>query len=168
MDDAKVAELAAAGVRPVRVVYQDGGQHPDFYARVAEVSRPETLVAPIEIALDEKIGSSKSRSPVIAMTATRLAAKMKKEAETKVAVQQATTAPPAVSAPAEPIKLSAFAGATDSIGGLLGFPKEPPPAAPAALSEAPAAAAKAEPVKTASAKTEVAKTSQPRQRSPKP
>ncbi len=40
VDDARVAELAAAGVRPVRVVYQDGGQHPDFYARVAEVSRP--------------------------------------------------------------------------------------------------------------------------------
>jgi len=144
-DDAKVAELAAAGVRPVRVVYQDGGQHPDFYARVAEVSRPETLVAPIEIALDEKIGGSKSRSPVITMAATRLAAKAKKEAETKVAAQQATTAQPAAS---EPAKLSAFAGATDSIGGLLGFPKEPPPAAPVAQSVAPAPAAKAEPAKT--------------------
>ncbi|CAN2534039.1 hypothetical+protein [Methylocapsa aurea] len=158
VDDARVAELAAAGVRPVRVVYQDGGQHPDFYARVAEVSRPETLVAPIEIALDEKVGGSKSRSPVIALAATRLAAKAKKEAETRVAVQQATTTTAVASAPAEPAKLSAFAGATDSIGGLLGFPKAPP-AAPAVQSEASATAAKAaEPVKIESAKTAVSKT----------
>ena len=45
-DDAKIAELVAAGVKPVRVVYQDGGQHPDFTARIAEVSRPDALAAP--------------------------------------------------------------------------------------------------------------------------
>ncbi|MBG0810612.1 murein L,D-transpeptidase [Methylosinus sp. H3A] len=161
-DEAKVAQLAAAGVRPVRVVYQDGGQHPDFYARVAEVSRPDALIAPIEIALDEKIGGSKSRSPLIAMSAAKLAAKAKKEAEIKIAAQPATTIKPAEAAPAEPTKLSAFAGATDSIGGLLGFPKEAPPAAPAAQSEAPAPVAKAEPAKAelskaVFSKTEVAK-----------
>ncbi|PWB94959.1 L,D-transpeptidase family protein [Methylosinus sporium] len=148
-DDAKVAELAAAGLRPVRVVYQDGGQHPDFYARVAEVSRPEALVAPVEIALDEKIG--KSRSPVIAMSAAKLAAKAKKEAEVKVAAHEATIVKQAEAAPpAEPAKAGAFAVATDSIGGLLGLAKEPP-AAPAVQSEP---VAKTEPIK-ASAKTEV-------------
>ncbi|MFO1101749.1 MAG: murein L,D-transpeptidase family protein [Methylocystis sp.] len=53
-DDAKVAELAQSGVRPVRVVYQDGGQHPSFASRFSEVSRPETIVAPSEIAIDDK------------------------------------------------------------------------------------------------------------------
>ncbi|BBU61431.1 hypothetical protein MSC49_13660 [Methylosinus sp. C49] len=153
VDDAKVAELAAAGVRPVRVVYQDGGQHPDFYARVAEVSRPEALVAPLEIALDEKTGGGKARSPVLAMSATRLAAKAKKETEIKVAAaagEQASAAKVAeVAAPAEPAKLGAFAGATDSIGGLLGFHKEPAPSEPAV--------AKAEPAKSEPAKLESAK-----------
>ncbi|OAI29736.1 hypothetical protein A1351_01365 [Methylosinus sp. R-45379] len=152
-DDAKVAELAAAGVRPVRVVYQDGGQHPDFYARVAEVSRPETLVAPLEIALEEKSSGGKSRSPVLAMSATRLAAKAKKETEIKVAAAAAEQAPVAKAAeapaPAEPAKLGAFAGATDSIGGLLGFRKEPAPSEPAV--------AKAEPIKSEAAKLESAK-----------
>ncbi|WP_036288978.1 murein L,D-transpeptidase family protein [Methylosinus sp. PW1] len=153
-DDAKVAELAAAGVRPVRVVYQDGGQHPDFYARVAEVSRPEALVAPpIEIALDEKIGGGKSRSPVLAMSATRLPAKAKKETEIKVAAaaaEQATVAKVVeAAAPAEPVRLGGLAGATDSIGGLLGFRKEPAQSEPAV--------AKAEPAKSEPAKIEGAK-----------
>jgi murein L,D-transpeptidase YafK len=52
-DEARIAELSAT-VRPVRLVYQDGGQHPAFASRVAEVSRPEALVPPTEIAMDEK------------------------------------------------------------------------------------------------------------------
>ncbi|WP_159730219.1 murein L,D-transpeptidase family protein [Methylosinus sp. Ce-a6] len=147
-DEAKVAELAAAGVKPVRLVYQDGGQHPDFYARVAEVSRPEALVAPIEIALDEKTRGGKSRSPVVAMAAAKLAAKAEKETETKVATtQRVPPVTPVEPALVEPAKLGAFASATDSIGGLLGFSKEPP-AAPTSQSEAAAPAAKAEPAKT--------------------
>ncbi|HXZ17947.1 MAG TPA: murein L,D-transpeptidase family protein, partial [Roseiarcus sp.] len=35
-DDARVAELAQS-VKPVRLVYQDGGQHPSFASRVPEV-----------------------------------------------------------------------------------------------------------------------------------
>jgi len=62
-DEAKVAELAQSGMRPVRVVYQDGGQHPSFASRVPEVSRPETIVAPSEIALDEKPGRGAARAP---------------------------------------------------------------------------------------------------------
>ncbi len=52
-DNAKIAELAETGVRPVRLVYADGGQHPSFASRVAEVSRPEALVPPTEIVLNE-------------------------------------------------------------------------------------------------------------------
>jgi len=53
-DELKIARLAKNGVKPVRVVYRDGGQHPAFAARVSEVSRPETIVPPTEIVLDEK------------------------------------------------------------------------------------------------------------------
>ena len=52
-DDAAVAELVAKGVRPVRLVYQDGAQHPAFAHRIAEVSRPDALVPPVELALDD-------------------------------------------------------------------------------------------------------------------
>ncbi len=52
-DNAKIAELSQT-IKPVRLVYQDGGQHPYFSSRIAEVSRPEALVPPTEIALEEK------------------------------------------------------------------------------------------------------------------
>jgi murein L,D-transpeptidase YafK len=50
-DDAQVAELAAKGVKPVMLVYDDGGQHPDFMGKI-ETSRPDALAAgPREIAI---------------------------------------------------------------------------------------------------------------------
>ena len=52
-DDAAVADLVAKGERPVRLVYQDGGQHPAFSHRIAEVSRPDALAPPVELALDD-------------------------------------------------------------------------------------------------------------------
>lgn len=81
-DQAKIARLAE-NLRPVRVVYQDGGQHPDFYARVAEVSRPETLIPPTEIALDDKPARAgkgaaaklAAKSPVVTMAAAKAAAR---------------------------------------------------------------------------------------------
>lgn len=80
-DEAKVVELAEA-IRPVRVVYQDGGQHPSFSSRVAEVSRPETLTAPVEIAMEEKplkagaktASKLAAKSPVVTMAAAKAAA----------------------------------------------------------------------------------------------
>jgi murein L,D-transpeptidase YafK len=51
-EDAAEAALVAKGVRPVRLVYQDGGQHPSFARRIQDVSRPETLVPPVEIAVE--------------------------------------------------------------------------------------------------------------------
>lgn len=62
-DEAKIAELAQSGVKPVRLVYQDGGQHPSFASRIFEVSRPETVVAPAEIVLDEKSGRGAGKAP---------------------------------------------------------------------------------------------------------
>jgi murein L,D-transpeptidase YafK len=55
-DDAKIAELAAQGVRPVHTVYADGGQNPQFAsARIAEaLSHPEALAqAPVDMLLDD-------------------------------------------------------------------------------------------------------------------
>jgi murein L,D-transpeptidase YafK len=62
-DDAKVAELAAQGLRPVHTVYADGGQNPEFALRsVGAISRPEALAqSPVDIALDEdKRGKTKA------------------------------------------------------------------------------------------------------------
>ena len=54
-DEAKVAELVASGVKPVRIVYADGGQHPEFAYKINELSRPEAIEAgPREIVIDEK------------------------------------------------------------------------------------------------------------------
>jgi hypothetical protein len=53
-DDSKVAELAASGVKPIKIRYADGGQHPSFN-HVTMVSRPEALdKGPVEIVLDDK------------------------------------------------------------------------------------------------------------------
>jgi murein L,D-transpeptidase YafK len=125
-DEAKIAELAAAGVKPVRVVYQDGGQHPDFTARVAEVSRPEALVAPpVEIVLEEKAAKPAvkvaTKSPVVTLAAAK--ARAKAEAEIAVAAVAPTAEP--VSEPARLAALAAGAGA-GAIGGLLGLRKEEP------------------------------------------
>jgi hypothetical protein len=48
-----VAQLVDKGVRPVRLVYQDGAQHPVFAHKFPDVSRPEALTAPSEVALDD-------------------------------------------------------------------------------------------------------------------
>ena len=53
-DNAKIAELERRGLSPVRIVYQDGGQHPSFASRVADVSRPEAIEPPVEIKLEDK------------------------------------------------------------------------------------------------------------------
>jgi murein L,D-transpeptidase YafK len=54
-DDSKIAELISQGVKPVRTVYVDGGQHPFFGSHhESSVSRPEALAqAPVDLALDE-------------------------------------------------------------------------------------------------------------------
>jgi murein L,D-transpeptidase YafK len=50
-DDAEVADLAAKGVKPIMLVYDDGGQNPEFAGKV-ETSRPDSLAAgPREIVI---------------------------------------------------------------------------------------------------------------------
>jgi murein L,D-transpeptidase YafK len=51
-DDEAVAALVAKGVKPIRLVYEDGGQNPVFAGKV-DASRPDALVeGPREIVLD--------------------------------------------------------------------------------------------------------------------
>lgn len=55
-DDAQIAALIQKGVRPVRLVYEDGGQNQVFASKnEPDVSRPDALAqGPIVIAIDEK------------------------------------------------------------------------------------------------------------------
>jgi murein L,D-transpeptidase YafK len=70
-DDMKVVELVAQGTKPIRTIYADGGQHPEFAAaRFTSVSRPEALLqGPMDIALDDT-SSKKSASSARVQTAT--------------------------------------------------------------------------------------------------
>ena len=92
-DNAKVAELAQSGVAPVRVVYQDGGQHPSFASRIADVSRPEAIAPPVEIAMDDKTSRSANKSaadlaaksPVVTAAAARAATESHEASSSAVA-----------------------------------------------------------------------------------
>jgi murein L,D-transpeptidase YafK len=95
-DDIAVAELVAKGTRPVRLVYQDGAQHPAFYHRIAEVSRPDALTPPVELPLDDsnprwnaKVRSASTATAlVLAQAQARQDAEEAKAAERQAQIQQ--------------------------------------------------------------------------------
>ena len=101
-DSEAVAELVARGVKPVRLVYWDGGQNAAFAGR-SDVSRPEAIGAPQEVALDER-----PPEPV----AAKLASIAPSPAPHPVAVAAAASSAPAISASAPlAFGLSDIAGA---------------------------------------------------------
>ena len=104
-DEAKVAELVASGVKPVRMVYADGGQHPEFAMKINELSRPEALEqGPREIIVDEKGRPVPAAVQVAAAKPVQTAVKVdpRQQAVTSVpASAPATVAAPAP-APEEP------------------------------------------------------------------
>jgi murein L,D-transpeptidase YafK len=63
LERAEKTEVAAFAKdeRPVRLVYKDGAQNPAFANRVAEVSRPDALVPPVEVWMDQPRAGAKSR-----------------------------------------------------------------------------------------------------------
>lgn len=74
-DDAKVADLIAQGVRPVRTIYADGGQNPAFASRFLSASRPEALAQPpLEVALDDDKSRKLRLSPAVQLAALRASA----------------------------------------------------------------------------------------------
>ena len=113
-DDAKIAELATSGVKPVRLVYQDGGQHPAFTARVAEVSRPEALVPPTEIAMEERAVKGAKNKPATQFASAKTPATAKTFAAAKLPKQlsgeTAVAANGKDAAPEPPVKAAALAG----------------------------------------------------------
>ncbi len=110
-DDARVAALAGE-IKPVRLVYQDGGQHPDFYAHVPDVSRPEAILPPAEIALEEK---TRAAGKAVAKQAAKApVAPAKTAAKPAPAIEAAAVAK--ASEPIDQTKVSALAAAQGSLG----------------------------------------------------
>ena len=108
-DDAKVAELVASGVKPIRLVYQDGGQNP-AYAGYKDSSDPEALASgPQEIVLEQPAKAT----PAAVKVASADAAKSRIQPASAPVPQAA-----AASAPAPVALASAPAG--QSSGGFLG------------------------------------------------
>jgi murein L,D-transpeptidase YafK len=86
-DDEAVAQLVAQGVKPIELVYDDGGQNPSFVGQKGDVSRPDAITAgPTEIVLDEKTGQ-----PIPAVVKIAAASE----------AQRVVSAPAAANAPAQ-------------------------------------------------------------------
>lgn len=90
-DNQAVAELIAKGTQPIKLVYQDGGQHPDFRNKVADMSRPEALAElPTEVVLNDP----KSKTPAIVQAVAKTASPAAAQPIDKTAIA-ATSASPA-------------------------------------------------------------------------
>ena len=93
-DDAKVAELVASGVKPVRLVYADGGQNPVF-AGYKDESDPDALATgPQEIVLDDR-----KPAPAAVKIAVADAAKRNAASVAPASVEAAAAEPTAPAAP---------------------------------------------------------------------
>jgi len=100
-DEAKVAELVASGVKPVRMVYADGGQHPEFAMKINELSRPEALEqGPREIIVDEKGRPVPAAVQLAAAKPVQTAAKADPRQQAVTSVPASAPAPVATPAPA--------------------------------------------------------------------
>jgi len=117
-DDAAVAQLVAQGVKPIELVYEDGGQNAAFVGEKGDVSRPDAITSgPTEIALDEKTGK-----PIPAVIEVAAATEAQRVAATPVTatapaqalVAQATASTqPAASGPSlSPLAIVGSAGAS--------------------------------------------------------
>lgn len=117
-DDAKVAELVSKGVKPVRLVYADGGQNPQFATRPGDVSRPEALEqGPTEIVLDDK-----PVSPAVKVAAAAKGAPALLTASAKSSIAAASPVAAAMSPVADAAATKSESGTMTPIySRLLGF-----------------------------------------------
>jgi murein L,D-transpeptidase YafK len=106
-DDAKVVELAASGVKPIHLVYADGGQNPVFIG-YKDTSDPDALAGgPQEIVLNDRA------KPAPAVVKVAVADADKKRAP--------SVAPAPVEASAQPAPTTvAVASAPANSGGMFG------------------------------------------------
>ena len=111
-DDAKVAELAASGVKPVRLVYADGGQNPVFVG-YKDTSDPDALASgPQEIVLNDRA------RPAPAAVKVAVADADKKRAATAASVASAPVE--AAAAQPAPTTVAAAAAPASQSGGMFG------------------------------------------------
>jgi murein L,D-transpeptidase YafK len=109
-DETKVAELVATGVKPIHLVYADGGQNPAFTG-YKDVSDPEALASgPQEIVLSDRA------KPVSAAVKVAVADADKKRA---VSVVPTPVEAPAAAQPA-PTAVAATSAPANQSGGMLG------------------------------------------------
>ena len=135
-DDSEVQSLVAKGVKPIRIVYQDGGQNPAFAHRFAEVSRPDAIAAaPTEIVLDD--------SPKARPVAVQIAAARRAVGDGLTPPQPATAV--ASAAPAKPGSRARAVMTASAAKPSLVSPTDVTGAVPAAFAAAPSAYAKDEP-----------------------
>ena len=109
-DDAKVADLVASGVKPIRLVYADGGQNAVF-AGYKDSSDPDALATgPQEIVLSDSKPTPAAVKIAAAEAAKRRVASAAPPAVEASAAELAAPASPAVPAPAP----------SQASGGVLG------------------------------------------------
>ena len=128
-DDAKVAELVASGVKPIRTIYADGGQNPAFAGWTKdEVSDPEALSSPPhEIALEDRAKSVPAAVRIAAADSAKQGSAKQGASMVPARPAAAALAPKATAAPAQPEgapapqqSVTLASAATDKVGGLWG------------------------------------------------
>src|SRR5271157_343133 len=113
-DDAKVADLVASGVKPIRLVYADGGQNAVF-AGYKDESDPDALATgPQEIVLADS-----KPAPAAVKIAVADAAKRHAASVAPAPVEAAAAEPTSPAAPTPPVVALASAPSQAS-GGVLG------------------------------------------------
>ena len=113
-DDAKVAELVASGVKPIRLVYADGGQNPAFVGYKDESDPDALATGPQEIVLED---SRAARAAV--KTAAADVAKRSAASAAPAPVEASAAQPGLPAAPVAPtVELAAAPSAAS--GGVLG------------------------------------------------
>jgi murein L,D-transpeptidase YafK len=113
-DDAKVAELVASGVKPIRIVYADGGQNAVF-AGYKDESDPDALATP-----PEEIVLNDRAKPAAVKIATADAEKRRAASAAPSAVEVAAAQPTPAAVAAAPAPASQSGGV---FGGLTGGAK---------------------------------------------
>ena len=115
----------ASGVKPVRLIYADGGQHPEFAYKINELSRPEAIgQGPREIVIDDK---GRPVTPVAVQVAAARTSKPEiKSVETLRKAEGVTSVPASTPAAESQAFFKQVLGFTDSA---------PAPAAPASVAQ---------------------------------
>jgi murein L,D-transpeptidase YafK len=113
-DDAEVAELIKHGVKPIELVYRDGGQNAHFHGQPFDVSDPDALVSgPAEIPLDEHGKPMPAVVAVAAKDAARVAA-AENQAPAPAKPDGASAAPNASASASTPLPAPAATAATEA------------------------------------------------------